>query len=334
MAAGLLNNNAGLAGLLSGAGQLGSAVLPYTMSQSEVENLRSLGTTFSSQAKTIAEQSAKQSAFQPFAVKTSTGANTQLNPLTLEDGSQIPQLTTTLGDTEKTIADSLFSSANKLAGYTPTTAQSLYDQIRAMQIPEEDRQRLALQTGLFNQGRSGVQTAAYGNTPEELAYQKAVQEAKSAAGFQAAQLAPQLVGQQIGNVTGLLSAAYTPQNQAMAGMQPALDMSRIAQLAAQGQSEALYKGGIAGLEAQAQASTAAANVEAARTQALATALSGMFAKPDYANSTSSGNDFFSSLLGYFNPPTSPAAAQTVDDITAQATGMSQYFGQKTSPPTP
>ena len=86
----------------------------------------------------------------------------------------------------------------------------------------------------------------------------------------------------------------------MAALQPGIDISRIAQAGAQGQSEALYRGGIAGLEAQAAGATAAANVEAARTQALANALSGMFAKPD-GGGLSSGESFFNALFGSSGP---------------------------------
>ena len=329
MAAGLLNNNAKLAGMLTGAGQIGAAVLPYAMSEGRIGDLKQLGTTLGSQASNIAEQSAEQAAFQPFAVKTGTGTNTQLSQATTDLGI-VPQLETTFSDTEDDLSTGLFTQAQTLTDAALPTAKSLYDQIRAMQMPEEERQRLAMQNSMFNQGRSGVQTAAYGGTPEQLAFQKAVQEAQNAASFQAAQLAPQMQASQIGNIAGLMGAAYLPQNQAVAGMQPGLDMARIAQMGAQGQAEALYKGGIAGLEAQASAATAAANVEAARTQALSNALSGMFARPDYAGGVSAGEDFFSKALGYFNPETPASAvpiagAKTLADL-AKVNPLYGYYG--------
>ena len=122
MAAGLLNNNA-LTGLLSGAGQLGSAVLPYVMSEGEISNLKQLGTTLGSQAKNIAEQSAQQAAFQPFAVKTGTGTNTQLEALDTEQG-RIPQLATTFSQTEDDLSTGLFSQAQTLTDTAVPTAQS------------------------------------------------------------------------------------------------------------------------------------------------------------------------------------------------------------------
>lgn len=59
--------------------------------------------------------------------------------------------------------------------------QDLYNQARAVQSPEEERQRLALEERLLAQGRGGVQTAMYGGTPEQLAMEKAIGENRNAA---------------------------------------------------------------------------------------------------------------------------------------------------------
>jgi len=284
-----------LSGLLSGAGQIGAAVLPYTLSEGEIENLRTLGTNLGTQAGTIAQQASEAAAFQPFSVRTATGAGTTIGT----GAGGLPELQYSLSPEEQAIQQGLLGQVQTMSGATPTTAADLYGQMRAVQTPEEQRQRLELENRLAAQGRLGVQTAAYGGTPEQLAFEKAIQEAQNQASLQAIQGAPQLQQAQIQNITGLLGAAYAPQQQAMAGLMPGIDLSRIAQAAAQGQTEALYRGGIAGLEAQAAAGTAAANVEAARTQALANALSGMFAKPD-GGGASAGDTFFDSLLGYFS----------------------------------
>jgi len=282
-------NGFDLAGLFSGLGQAGAAYAPYALSQNEIDLLTQYAADVPQAAQQVAQTAAGAAEFVPFSVKTATGAGTTIgtDPTTGQ-----PTLTYGLGETEQAIQQGLLSGAQGMVGQAPVTAESLYSQIRGMQTPEEERQALALENRLASQGRLGVQTAAYGGTPEQLAYQKAVQEAQNQAAFQATQLAPQLQQQQLQNITGMLGAAYLPQQQAMAGLMPGIDISRIAQAARQGQAEALYRGGIAGLEAQAAAGTAAANVEAARTQALANALSGMFAKPDYKDSTSAGQDFF------------------------------------------
>ena len=284
-------------GLLSGLGQAGAAYAPYALSQNEIDLLTQYAADVPALASGIAETAAGAAEFVPFSVKTATGAGTTIGA----GATGQPELQYTLSPEEQAIQSGLLSGAQGMVGQAPVTAESLYGQIRGIQTPEEERQRLALENRLASQGRLGVQTAAYGGTPEQLAYQKAIQEAQNQAAFQATQMAPQLQQQQLANLTGMLGAAYIPQQQAMAGLMPGIDISRIAQAARQGEAEALYRGGIAGLEAQAAGATAAANVEAARTQALANALSGMFAKPDGAGATSAGQDFFSALFGSSGP---------------------------------
>lgn len=287
-----------LAGLFSGLGQAGAAYAPYALSQNEIDLLAQYAADVPTAASNIASQASTAAEFVPFSVKTATGGGTQI---TLDPVTQQPTLTYSTGTDEQTLATSLLSGASTLAGQTLPTATSLYEDIRAMQLPEEARQAVGLRDQLFAQGRGDIQTARFGGTPEELAMAKAVAEADTAAKFQAMQLAPQLQQQQLQNITGMLGASYLPQQQALAALQPGIDISRIAQAARQGQSEALYRGGIAGLEAQAAGATAAANVEAARTQALANALSGMFAKPDGKGATSAGQDFFKALFGSSGP---------------------------------
>jgi len=276
-----------LSGLFGGIGQVGAAALPYVLSEDEIGNLRQLGAQSEQRAQEIAQSAAQSAAFQPYTVRFGTSTQ-QVGP----EG-----LTSMLAEPLANIQGELIGQTQQAMMQPAQTAEGLYGQIRGMQTPEEERQRLALENRLATQGRLGVQTAAYGGTPEQLAYEKAVQEAQNQAAFQASQMAPALEQQRIANLGGLLSTAYIPQQQSLAALQPSIDIARIQQAARQGEAEALYRGGIAGLEAQAAAGTAAANVEAARTQALANALSGMFAKPDYKGGTSSFTDVIGQILG-------------------------------------
>jgi hypothetical protein len=75
-------------------------------------------------------------------------------------------------------------------------AQGIYDKIRAMQSPEEERQRLGLENRLAGQGRLGIQTNAFGGTPEQLAMQKAQAEAQNSAAYQALSQSDQLANSQ------------------------------------------------------------------------------------------------------------------------------------------
>ena len=90
------------------------------------------------------------------------------------------------------VANQYLTAGQQALGAATPTAASLYQDIRAMQTPEEERQRLALENRLAAQGRLGVSTAAYGGTPEQLALAKAQQEAQNTAAFQATQMADQL----------------------------------------------------------------------------------------------------------------------------------------------
>lgn len=132
--------------------------------------------------------------------------------------------------------------------------QAVFERIRAMQLPEEERQRLALEERLASQGRLGVQTAMFGGTPEQLALAKAQEEAQNQASLMAMQqaqqeriqqaaLAEQVLGlgsglfagqlgmQQMKQGMGLsdLAAAYIPQAQALNMFQQGLAASELAQ---------------------------------------------------------------------------------------------------------
>ena len=69
--------------------------------------------------------------------------------------------------------------------------QDIFNQLQAVQQPSQERDRLALEQRLFNQGRGGVQTSMYGGTPEQFAMSKAQEEARLGASVQARQLANQ-----------------------------------------------------------------------------------------------------------------------------------------------
>jgi len=57
--------------------------------------------------------------------------------------------------------------------------QTLFDRIREIRMPEEERARVALQQQLVAGGRQGLQTAQYGGSPESFALNKAIEEQKS-----------------------------------------------------------------------------------------------------------------------------------------------------------
>lgn len=99
--------------------------------------------------------------------------------------------------------------------------QEVYDRIRATQLGEEERQRLALEERLFSQGRGGVRTAMFGGTPEQLALAQAQEEAQNQAALMALTQAQQEQRQaaDIGATYGQLGSNIATQRQALEAAQ-------------------------------------------------------------------------------------------------------------------
>lgn len=258
-----------LGGLLSGTGQLAAAYLPYKESSTQIDWLKEQGPKLKTAAETIGSTAAGQAQFQPFSVTSGSGTKTSVGA----GGG----LTTTLTPTQKKIQDDLMAQIQTSIGTATPTASELYTQMAQMRSPEEERRRLDLENRLRAQGRLGTTTAMFGGTPEALALEKAIQEQQAADVLTSLTTAPTLAGQNITNIQGMLGAAYTPESQSLAALQPSVNLAQIAQSGRLGESEATYRGGIAGLEAQTGALTSAGALESARTNALAQALSGLFA---------------------------------------------------------
>ena len=126
-----------------------------------------------------------------------------------------------------------------------TREQEIMGNLTALQAPEQERQRLALEERLFGQGRTGVRTGMFGGTPEQLALEKAIQEQQAGSALTAMEQAraeQALTSQQ--TLAGLgetrsrlgllgdlglqsLPAAYQGQNQLLANLAPGLQASQI-----------------------------------------------------------------------------------------------------------
>ena len=80
--------------------------------------------------------------------------------------------------------DAYATAGSAMAGLQQPTyqrEQDLYNRQLAMMAPDEQRRRLQLEDRLLAQGRSGVQTSAYGGTPEQFAMEKAIAESRNSA---------------------------------------------------------------------------------------------------------------------------------------------------------
>lgn len=107
--------------------------------------------------------------------------------------------------------------------------QEVYDRIRATQLGEEERQRLALEERLFAQGRGGVQTAMFGGTPEQFALAQAQEEAQNRASLAAIQQAQAEQQQQaaLGSQFTGLGAGLLSQQQALEAGQQQMGLSAL-----------------------------------------------------------------------------------------------------------
>jgi hypothetical protein len=126
--------------------------------------------------------------------------------------------------------------------------QDVYDRIRATQLGEEERQRLALEERLFAQGRGGVRTSMFGGTPEQLALSQAQEEAQNRAALMAMQQAQAEQAQQ-----AALGAQYAGLGSGLAAQRQAMDAAQQAQaLQALSGGMGLLTGGMGLQQAQQQ----------------------------------------------------------------------------------
>lgn len=174
----------------------------------------------------LGTEAAGMAKFQPFTVTSSLGGAT-VSP----DGSV--DVTTT--QRERELSEGLLGGAGGAfarAMEDPAIAQQeLYNQMRAIQQPEEQRQRLALEERMLAQGRMGLGSAAYGGAnPELLAQEQAQQEAMLKANLAARGQSMQELGQMTDMGTSMLASAYTPQAQALGLLGAGTNVAQIADL--------------------------------------------------------------------------------------------------------
>ena len=234
------------------------------------DKLGDIGDTAYEGSQGIAEAGLSQTTFQPFGVTTSTGSEFGYDPTT-------GMATNKLSDSEQAFQNQMFGNAqtffNQASMPTADREAEVYNRIRSMQSPEEERQRLALEERLAGQGRLGVATNQYGGTPEQLAMAKAQAEAQNQAGYMAMQQAQQEQLQQSQLGQGMLGASYTPQAQ-LSNIQQAAQMFPQLQQRGQIAGAGLFgEASMGGLEALLGAGQGQANLMGAISAGL---LSGLF----------------------------------------------------------
>ena len=226
---------------ISGGDALGGAAALGLLT-SAYNRLGDIGERGQRLGEELAQTQIEQAAFRPYTVTTATGGQfgTQIDPVT-------GQLRTTMGVSpeEAAFRNQLFGGAGQFyqqaAMPTGQREAEVFERMRAVQRPEEERQRLALEERLAAQGRLGTSSAAYGGaTPEQLAMATAQEEARNRAMLSAMQQAQaeQLQQTQIGQQ--FLAGSYVPQAQLLSAVTPGMTA------AGQAQQAQLYGTGLFG----------------------------------------------------------------------------------------
>ena len=285
----------GLADYATQPGVLLPGILGGLLTGQAYGRLSDIGSTAREGAEALAQQQLQQTQFRPFTVTTATGAGfgTRVDP---ETG----QLVTTMGlsPQEQAMQSQLLGGASGFfTGATQDPAvreQELYGQIRAATEADERMERLGLEERLAAQGRLGVRTAQFGGTPEQLAMERAQQQAMAQARLGAAQQARQEQAQQAALGQQFLGAGYVPQQQLLAATQPSQQLAALQQQA-QLQGAGLFgEAAMSGLESQLIAEQARANLLGQIGTGL---LSGAFTPQQTSPTSSMIGDFLRQLGG-------------------------------------
>ena len=164
-----------------------------------------------------------------------------------------PNIQTVLSPQQQAISSGAFTDAQTLLGNVvqdrSAREQEIFDRIRATQEAEEERNRLALEERLFNQGRLGVRTSMFGGTPEQLALAKAQEEARNRASLAAIQQAQAEQAQDARLGTQLLGAGFLPEAQLQNTFRNALTAAELNRRANQFGTGLFAESSIAGLDA-------------------------------------------------------------------------------------
>lgn len=190
-----------------------------------LENLLGIGANYAAGAKGINDAKAlgQQGYNEATALGTNLAANSQFQPYTVTSGlgnvatNAQGGFTSTLSPELQAAQDSFRNKGMNLLDIASQPlegrSQDIFNSLDAARMPQRDRERLQMEERMFNQGRSGVNTAMFGGTPEQFAMEQAMAEQSSADAFASRQQAIQEQGQFADLGRGLFGDSFTPQSQ-------------------------------------------------------------------------------------------------------------------------
>jgi len=258
-----------LSDFLSGPG---GSLLQTGLGVDALNELRGIGKTAQAEGLAIGERAQADTAFKPFSISTGFGGvaagpqggfTTTLSPQQQALQSQLAGITGGLTGGYGGAPDVSGIQGQALGGVqgllqqaqgsTAGREQDIYNRIRATQLPEEQRQQLALNEQLASEGRTGLRTAMFGGSPEQFAMEKARAEAMNQAslasigqaqaqreadlaaatgmfglGSSASFLPSGLQEAELGNIGASMGLGYQPERELLASLTPALSLADIA----------------------------------------------------------------------------------------------------------
>lgn len=224
-------------------GLLGGLVSGYGL-YDQYKQLADAGQDYQKAVQPIMQQAQENLQFRPYTVTSALGG-TQISP----EG----QISLTPSEQQQAISSQAFGGAQQMFGQAlapqDQRVQDVYSQIRALATPQEQRDRLATEERLAAQGRLGLQSAQYGgSTPEMLAQEQAIAQARNQAALQAMSQAQaeQLQSANLG--VSMLGAGYSPYAQLQNQMEQAAKFTELQQRPQMAAAEALTNLGLGGVQ--------------------------------------------------------------------------------------
>ena len=237
---------------------LGAAAGYYTQDQAAQAALEGAEAAAGA-AQEVGQTAAGMTEFKPFTVTTGTGTVTTTPTGGIDVG---------LSPEQQAMRDRLFSQAGTLfdfAASDPSQSQAeLYETIRGIQRPEEERERLALEERMLSQGRLGLRSDAYGGaTPEMLARAQAEEQAKLAASLGAREAAMGERKQAFDTASGLFKQTYLPETMALEALGMGTEVGKLADIGRRSGAELFAQLGGRGIESLMQGIQQANTLETA-----------------------------------------------------------------------
>jgi hypothetical protein len=281
-----------LGGLLGGLAQAGGA---YYAGEEGIADAKQSGTDAFNLSQTLGSDVVNQSKFKPFALTSNMG-----NVNATRDAFGNLNTSMTLNDALQGGQDDTYAAMGGILGNVTgdqgVRENDVFAKLEAMMQPDRERDALNLEQRLFNQGRTGVSTSAYGGTPEQLAMQKAIEEQRAGSSVSAMNIANTEQQQGFDSLTTLGNLAMLPQEQLNQQAKFASQIAGDENVAARQGATDMAALGRTGIQAKLGGATNAANLKQAQMQALIDSIGGT---PTNADGTGGSVGFLEGLYNKF-----------------------------------